>query len=709
MTGTDWVTELHVQSGNSIKSVLEIFATVPYGSLPVADDRGKYLGVIRLRDLLLLDSGLLAAPVLPYVTSCVPLLDTENPLTMQWISNCDILPVITKKNKLKGFIPKDLVLSEKVERYSKLANKYLQVLNSAYNGLLAVNSEGQIFVCNPVAERLLGLKSCEIYGRKCAEVVPGLGMERVLAKGEPQLGVKLATGEHSIVAHLTPLFHEGNCLGALAVLEDVSEKERIYREIFANKELAKELNAIFESSYDGLYICDRTGKVTRVNTAWEKICGFRREMVMGKTAQELVAQGYYDKSAALLALNNKTVSTTMLKITSGPKTGQFIMATATPIFDEQGELCQVVVNVRDITELENLKSQLYESMELSRKYADELEEIRIQTYRTENFVAKSPAMQRIMDLVVRIAKVDSLVLLTGESGIGKEVVAKKIHQLSRRKNNSLIKINCGAIPENLLESELFGYEPGAFTGAKRDGKPGMFEMASGGTLFLDEIGDLPLSLQVKLLRALQEKEIIRVGGLKPIKVDTRIIAATNKDLYKMVSEGTFREDLFYRLNVVNIEIPPLRERKEDLIPLISCILRNLNNKYGMNKRLSPQVVNSLLAYNWPGNIRELENTLERLVVLTSEDEIRQEHLPDYLQNQQYPKAGEGITTLKDAVASVECKLLREAYRKYGTTRAMAKALAVNQSTIVRKMRQYGLEHSDDSGHQPVAYQHLYRI
>ena len=710
--GLEIVVDCRVYADNSVKNTLELFATVPYSSLPVAEQGGAYLGVIRLKDLVLLGSDSLEHPILPYVINCAALLATDNIFKKKWIGNCDIVPIVDSDNLLKGFLAREAMLNKMGERYSKLANQYLQVLNSSYNGVMAINTEGRIFVFNPVAERILGFKSTNVLGMQIASFTPNFGLLETMEKQEAQIGVKFEVNDYTLVANMTPLIYDDRCIGAMAVFIDVSQTEKVNRELFANKELAFELNAIFESSYDGLYICDKNGKVLRVNSAWEKVCGFPRDMVMGKTAMDLVANGYYDNSAALLTLQSKSVSTTMLKIMSGPKKGQIIMATGTPILDEEGQLVQVVVNVRDITELENLKKKLSETMQLSMKYANELEEIRLQTYRMDDLIAKSPVMQRIVDLVVKVAQVDSTILITGESGVGKEVIAKKIHQLSKRKDNSLIKINCGAIPENLLESELFGYEGGAFTGAKKEGKPGMFELASGGTLFLDEIGDLPFGLQVKLLRALQEREIVRVGGVKSIKVDARIITATNKDLHRMVSNGTFREDLFYRLNVINIQIPPLRERKEDLVQLLSTLLQSLNGKYRISKTLSQQVVTRLINYDWPGNIRELENTLERMVVLTQEEEIQLQHLPEYLANIN-PETNQitidGIIPLKRAVQNLEYKLLLEAYRKYGTTRAMAKALEVNQSTIVRKMKQHGFEQNDDVEHQPVAYQHLFRI
>lgn len=596
----DLIGNLFLKEKETIAEAIAMFQKAPYAALPVTDDKGCYLGIASLRDLLEKDGkDLIAGLIVPYP----PVKMFENMDKIRWPEGCDIIPVANEHNVFLGFITKETVINRLYEAYRKTENELASVLASF--------------------------------------------------------------GDYDL-----------------------------------NKNTVNELNSIIEASYDGLYICDKDGRVVRVNTAWEKISGFSRHSIIGRNVKELVAEGYYDNSAALLTLEKKKTTTTMLKITSGPKKGQVIMATGTPILDGNGELVQVVVNVRDITDLENLKAQLNETRELTRRYADELEEIRLQHQKVDDIVVKSPAMQRIIELVVRVSQVDSTVLITGESGVGKEVIARKIHLLSRRKNNSLIKINCGAIPGNLLESELFGYEEGAFSGARREGKPGMFELASGGTLFLDEIGDLPLNLQVKLLRALQEKEIYRVGGTKPIQVDARIIAATNKDLRSMMKKGAFREDLFYRLNVVNIEIPPLRERREDLVSLIPAILHKLNDKYNQKKRLSPQVVERLLRYHWPGNIREVENTLERLVVLTNEDVISPEHLPDFLKEEKSHKliTFDSLVPLKTAVEEVEHQILAMALEKYGSTRAMARALGVNQSTIVRKMRQYRMDKSDALEH-----------
>ncbi len=307
-------------------------------------------------------------------------------------------------------------------------------------------------------------------------------------------------------------------------------------------------------------------------------------------------------------------------------------------------------------------------------------------------IAYSVEMGRVLHLAGKVAQVTSTVLILGESGVGKEVVARFIHNASLRRNAPFITINCGAIPQNLLESELFGYEAGAFTGAKRDGKPGMIEIASLGTLFLDEISDLPLDLQVKLLQVIQERRLTRVGGIQPIEVDIRIIAATNRDLAGMVEKGEFRADLFYRLNVVPIVIPPLRNRRDDVIPLIYHFLAKHNSAHGYNKTISREARESLTRYSWPGNVRELENLMERLIVTLEGEEISVEDLPAYVKGEADTGSlnviVKGIMPLREAVEEVERQIIKHAQEKHETTYDMAEALGVNQSTVVRKIKKY---------------------
>ena len=457
-----------------------------------------------------------------------------------------------------------------------------------------------------------------------------------------------------------------------------------------------ELEDIIESSHDGLFITDGQGVILRVNSAWERIAGIQREFAVGKCAADLVGQKWYTESAAMAAIRERQKVTIMLEMLRGEKVGQKIMATAIPIWGEDGEIRRVVANIRDITEILYLKQLLEKTQRLNELYAAELEQMK-----NVDLVARSESMKRIMEIVARVAGFDVSVLITGESGVGKEVIANAIHQQSQHSKGSLIKVNSGAIPETLLESELFGYDYGAFTGAKKQGKPGMFELANEGTLFLDEIGDIPYSLQGKLLRALQDREIMRIGSVKPTPIDVRIIAATNKNLEEMVKKGTFRDDLYYRLNVVAIDIPPLRDRKEDIPMFVLHFMDKMNKKHQYNKRISPEVIDILMLYSWPGNVRELENLVERMIIMTEGDEITVKHLPIQIKSQIAPEAMSviGDSSFKSTIEQTEKQLLKQALQNHKSTREIAKAMKINQSTVVRKLKKYNLCSSLDNESQ----------
>lgn len=454
-----------------------------------------------------------------------------------------------------------------------------------------------------------------------------------------------------------------------------------------------ELEDIIESSHDGIFITDGQGIILKVNSGWERICGLRREFMLGKCAQDFVNQKWYSESSVMAAIREKKTVTIMLEMMKGEKIGQKIMATAIPIWGEDGEIKRVVANIRDITEILYLKQLLEKTQLLNELYVAELEQMRInQLTKSFDLVARSQSTIRVMEIVARVANFDVSVLITGESGVGKEVIANAIHQQSPRSKGPLIKVNCGAIPETLLESELFGYDYGAFTGARKQGKPGMFELANEGTLFLDEVGDIPYSLQGKLLRVLQDREIMRIGSLKTTPVDVRIIAATNKNLEEMVNKGSFRDDLYYRLNVVSIEIPPLRERKEDIPIFVLHFLEKMNKKHQYNKRIASEVIDIFMLYSWPGNVRELENVMERMIIMTEDDEINLKHLPIQIKSQIVPETLNimGDSGFKTIIEQTERQLLKKALLNHQSTRDIAKAMKVNQSTIVRKLKKYNL-------------------
>lgn len=455
--------------------------------------------------------------------------------------------------------------------------------------------------------------------------------------------------------------------------------------LVSKNDLMREYEAIFEHSYDGLFITDGAGIALRVNAAYERITGISAQEVLGHNMRELIAQKIYDQSVSILVLEQRK----RLTIQQTIKGNKRILVTGTPIFNDAGEIFRVVTNVRDVTELADLHEQLNESKMQSQRYKNEVRHLRSLHLDCEDVVFRSNALAEAIGIAIKIADVNSTVLITGESGTGKEVVAKLIHTKGKSIKRPFIKINCAAVPESLLESELFGYEYGAFTGAKKEGKPGLFELANNGTLFLDEIGDMSPAIQVKLLRALQEREIMRVGGTKPIKINVRIIAATNRNLIKMIEQGSFREDLYYRLMVVPINLPPLRERRDDILPLINYFLKKFNAAFNYNKTFSPRAIQHLLEYAWPGNIRELENMVERVVVTSESEEISAEDLPNSLRQKMsfIPKRGR---KLKDSVQEVERFLMQESFKELNSWDKVAVELGINRATVYRKAKYYCL-------------------
>jgi PAS domain S-box-containing protein len=482
---------------------------------------------------------------------------------------------------------------------------------------------------------------------------------------------------------------EGNDQGEIIFVLDVMEYEDINAKLNATSELSDEFNAILESSYDGIYIADKNGYTVYVNEAYEKLTGTTRSELLNRHIHDLTTEGYFSHNITEAVLDKKETITDVIR---SQKSGKKILVTGNPVFHKDGSLVRVLVNLRDITDLDYLKKQLEKTRALSDKYRLEISRLRI---KDGEIIGNSKKMRNAIELALRVAQVDSTILISGESGVGKELVAELVHNNSLRRDKPFIKINCGAIPDNLLESELFGYEGGAFTGSKKEGKPGLFELAEEGTLLLDEVGEMNFNLQVKLLRVLQESELRRVGGTKNIRVNVRILAVTNKDLEAMVKEKLFRDDLYYRLNVVPIYVPSLRERREDIAPLANYFLEQFNHKYKYNMKISLAAIECLTSYNWPGNVRELENTIERLVVTTQKPMIEAADLPEYVKGS-CSGADEGVNVghiipMRQAVESVEKELLRLAMSTYKSKEKAAQALGVDRTTVLRKMVKYGIE------------------
>jgi PAS domain S-box-containing protein len=455
-------------------------------------------------------------------------------------------------------------------------------------------------------------------------------------------------------------------------------------------ELTRVHEAIIDSLSDGLWICDGEANVLRINPASERLNGIQAGQVIGRNMKDLVAEGVFDRSATLEVIRTRA-PVDMLQTRRGRK----LVLTGTPVFDEAGALIRVVVYERDVTELDALHRALEQQEAMRDRFRDQMLEMQLEEVESRRVIAKSPCMQKALRQAIKVSTVDSTVLILGESGVGKGVFAELIHKHSSRALKPLVGINCGAIPESLVEAELFGYDKGAFTGAQAKGKPGYFELADGGILFLDEIAELPLSSQVKLLRFLEDGRVMRVGGTQSRKLDVRIVAATHRDLRAMVDRGAFRLALYYRLSVIPLTVPSLRERTECILPLLRHYLELMGERLGVRRRFSRAATEALLAYPWPGNVRELMNLCERLVVMSDAEVIDLADLPRDVVDLA-GKAGSiqggwpEELTLAQALESTERALLLAARERHGNQTSMARALGVDQSTIARKLKRYGI-------------------
>ena len=563
--------------------------------------------------------------------------------------------------------------------------KWLVALNSTHNGILIVNAQGMVLLYNQAAHRIFRNENPHPVGKHLSQVRPEAwtDIREILRTGKPQVGVRIELPQATIIANRNPIIQDGKIIGVISVFQDISDYEAIISQLRGYQELYRELEAVFESSFDGLFVVNGEGNTVRLNSAYERISGLSRDKIVGRHVSELVRDKIIDRSVTMQVRKRRAPVTIMQKI-QGDRN---MMVTGTPVFDEDGEITLVVINVRDLTVLNQLKASLEETRKLESLYHQSLTEQINLDHALERMVIRSEAMKNVLLKAVKAANVDNSMLLCGESGVGKSMLARIIHEMSRRRIKPFVKINCGAIPESLMESELFGYEAGAFTGALPQGKAGLFETADQGTIFLDEVAELTPSMQVKLLEVMDENRFTRIGATRPKTVDVRVIAATNRDLKAMMDKGSFREDLYYRLNVISIDIPPLRSRREDIPALARQIVQNHCEQHNLNKKLSPEVMDALAKYAYPGNIRELKNLLESMMVMSEGESISLADAPGELRQgpraQRDPLSGE--TGFKQAVREFELNLIQNAVGRYGSVADAAQALGVHPATFWRKL------------------------
>ncbi|MDC7227514.1 MAG: sigma 54-interacting transcriptional regulator [Spirochaetales bacterium] len=440
----------------------------------------------------------------------------------------------------------------------------------------------------------------------------------------------------------------------------------------------------------GIYVIDENGIITHANKQYQKLTGMWEKEYLGKPVAPILSKFFHNSRA--VATESLKTGKKLAGLSRPRRTDCELLVTSLPIKDDRDKTTMVITVLQDVTEEIKLQKKFDKNLEKTEQYEQELNYYRTKEAETSVILGSSPGMDVLKNLIVQIAPVDTTILLTGETGTGKEIISREIHNRSPRAEKPYIAVNCAAIPESLIESELFGYEKGAFTGAINQKKAGYFETANKGTLLLDEIGEIPLNLQSKLLRVLQEKEITRIGGTKPTPLDIRIIAATNKNLKKEVKEGRFRKDLYFRLCVIPLHIPPLRERTADIPSLAEKFLSLYNKKHNTEKYFSQTAVELFKQYDWPGNVRELENIVERLIVISRSNEISEIEVsavigPELISDSVLPEQN---MDLKTAVANLEKRMIEKALKETGSSYDAAEILGIDQSTVIRKAQKLGI-------------------
>ncbi|HEY7527857.1 MAG TPA: sigma 54-interacting transcriptional regulator [Candidatus Deferrimicrobiaceae bacterium] len=565
------------------------------------------------------------------------------------------------------------------------------ILDALASGVLAIDRDANIIVFNESAAKILGVSKGNALGRSLLSIVPNSGLVNVLRTGEPEAGKTQSIGLRTVMTNRSPIFRDGALIGAVSIFQDITEMEKISRELDSTKILVHTLEEVLAGAGEWMVVVDASGVITMISGAYAEFNGVTVSGAIGKHVTEVIENTRMHivvRTGAAEMGESQTIR------------GRDVIVNRIPLKDGDrvvGAYGRVVF--KDVEQLRQLAGKLNLLESKVRYYEEELTHLRGARYTFDSIVGSGPAITAAKEEARRASRTDSTVLLRGETGTGKELFAHAIHAAGARRSGAFIKLNCAAVPAELLESELFGYEEGAFTGAKKGGKPGKFEMAAGGTLFLDEIGDMPLPMQAKLLRVLQEREVERVGGTSPKRVDIRIIAATGKPLEELVGEGAFRADLYYRVHVIPIHIPPLRGRREDIEEIARHFLSKISADTGEPAlRLSPDLVRILQSHAWPGNIRELQNVLERVVAMARGDVLLPEHLPPHLLRAA-PSAGKTVTpgSLASAKAEAERDAIVAALKASGGNKSKAAdLLRIHRVKLYEKMKRHGIPAARDN-------------
>ncbi|UFJ42196.1 sigma 54-interacting transcriptional regulator [Brevibacillus humidisoli] len=574
---------------------------------------------------------------------------------------------------------------QRLQLEEMLTESLIEFLESICNGVILVDREGIIQYVNKSGCHMLGLKGSEVVSRSITSIAPGTDILQVIREGKPSLRRQIRFGDYSFLVDRTPFVVNGQIVGGISLFQEITDFEEASQKRSEQERELRQFKELVDQLYDGIVMIDRGGTITMINQTYCDFLGTTIEEAVGKhvtevienTRMHVVLETGKPELGELMRIGDRELLVSRMPLREGD---EIVGGLGKVIFNDLREL-------RSIVERYNIMER---KLDL---YRQELKRMKGAKYSFEHIYADHPLMKDAILLAKRVSRTRSSVLILGESGTGKELFAHAIHEYSSRSENAFVRVNCAAIPKDLMEAELFGYEEGAFTGAKKGGKPGKIELAHGGTLFLDEIGDMSLDMQVKLLRVLQEKEVERVGGTRPIPVDIRVIAATHRPLEQLIKENKFREDLYYRLHVFTVNIPPLRVQGESILRLVEHLISKLNKElYTAVEGVSRRVQEVFLSHRWPGNVRELQNVLERAVQLAEQGELQLEHLPPYLQDKQVVREGDVLTLdLEAELAKTEQKVLELALQHCGGNKVRAaQLLGIHRASLYRKIEKYGL-------------------
>lgn len=662
-----------LRPSSTLKDAARLFFTYRVSGAPVLTDDGALCGLLTSAHLIeaIINDVPFTTPVKQVMTANVITVSPEHSLEEAWQIPVSRLPVISCDDKLVGILTRRDFLNAFYTQMRQARDEVEALIRSAQNGIIVVNAFGIINTFNEAAAKLVGVETKDAIGKHVADIIPGTGLIRVLSTGRAEMSCELSINGQTVFSNRSPICEGPKIVGALALLQNTSELINITRELTESQHHVEALENIFECAPQGIVVVDKNGVISKVNRAYEEAYGVSREDLLGRKACDVI-----ENTRLPIVLQTGVPEITDVQ----EHKGRQLIVSRVPLFKD-GEIIGAIGEAvfKDAQEI----SRIWERLTACHKRTNVQETGPAKQAGAqatlEDICGRSRAIVEAKNLARKAAAAESNVLIIGESGTGKELFAQAIHNASSRRSGPFIAVNCSAIPSELLEAELFGYEEGAFTGARRGGKKGKFQLAHTGTLFLDEIGDMPLAMQAKLLRVIENRRVEPVGGTRAAVVDVRIIAATNQPLYKMVLAKTFRDDLYYRLNVISLQVPPLRERRDDIGELVAMLAEKVSRKLGRQaKSFAPETLALLRDGHWPGNVRELTNLIEQVAATVDSTVILPKHLPDA-----------GLAAGSDRQ---EKQRVTEALRQASGNKALAaKLLGIHRSTLYEKLKKYQLE------------------